>query len=81
MSAIYVSSAPSGFLCLGFLRSGLGSITRAEGTGPSRSRAIARTSFVVSNFFAFATVTSGERLDGFSRTPYNGNVTVRRPNA
>src|SRR5579863_7816694 len=39
------------FLCFGFLRSDLGSISLAAGTVPTRSRAMALTSLPISNFF------------------------------
>jgi sec-independent protein translocase protein TatA len=48
-------SSSGGFLCFGFFRSVFGTIGREAFTGPTRSRAIARTSFFWSNLsFRFA---------------------------
>src|SRR5260370_29108484 len=48
--AHYASSSMR-FLCLGFLRTDLGSIGLPAGTGPTRSRAIALTSLAASKVF------------------------------
>src|SRR5580698_4304127 len=48
-------SESGGFLCLGFLRSSLGTMGREALTGPTRSRAMARRSFFASYLgFRFA---------------------------
>jgi len=45
------SSSPGGFLCFGFFRDVFGSIAFPAGTGPTRSRAMARTSLAALKVF------------------------------
>jgi len=52
-ATVQASSSPTGFLCLGFLRWVLGTSGRLAGTVPTRSRAMARTSFFRSKPFCF----------------------------
>ena len=47
----HACSSSGRFLCLGFLREDLGSISLAAGTVPTRSRAMAFTSLPISNVF------------------------------
>src|SRR6185369_13995291 len=47
----HCASSSTRFLCLGFLRTDLGSIGFPAGTGPTRSRAMALTSLPASNVF------------------------------
>ena len=68
------SSNAGGFLCLGFLRAVLGWMVRAAGTGPTRSRAIARTSFCRSKGLTFAMASKAGNLTRLRELPYNGSV-------
>jgi hypothetical protein len=58
------------------LRPVFGKITFEDGTVPTRSRAMARTSFFWSNFLAFAMETNRERwrLSVWDTTPYLDGV-------
>lgn len=53
------SSSSGGLLYFGFLRWSFGTIGRDAFTGPTRSRAIARTSFFWSNFVFFFAIPVG----------------------
>jgi hypothetical protein len=56
LTRVYAPSSSSFFLCFGFLRSSLGTISRADGTIPTRSRASLRISFLTSNLGFFRAI-------------------------
>ena len=68
------SSRDGGLLYLGFLRAVLGWMVRAAGTGPTRSRAIARTSFCRSKGLTFPMAFKVGNLTQLRELPYNGSV-------
>src|SRR5437868_6246445 len=66
LSRYSAPSSSTAFLCLGFLRSSFGTITRDEGTIPTRSRASFLISFLTSNFgffLAIALLPARHRVD------------------